>query len=126
MCDCYGKCRKHLTDLTILQLPKPLQTNMLKLSLWVFSWIRREPCSIQREVLNRAAKKRSILDHDTVDLLELYDHLDRIAKKRTGPATISVSEFFTLMKYPQSTRNFLNDRRVPLNDIQALRKRVSK
>ena len=126
MCDCYGKCRKHLTDLTILQLPKPLQTNMLKLSLWVFSWIRREPCSIQREVLNRAAKKRSVLDHDTVDLLELYDHLDRIAKKRTGTATISVSEFFTLMKYPQSTRNFLNDRRVPLNDIQALRKRVSK
>ena len=112
--------------LTILQLPKPLQTKMFKLSLLVFSWIRREPCSIQREVLNRAAKKRSVLDHDTVDLLELYDHLDRIAKKRTGPATISVSEFFTLMKYPQSTRNFLNDRRVPLNDIQALRKRVSK
>ena len=100
---------------------------MLKFSLWVFSWIRREPCSIQREVLNRAAKKRSVLDLDTVDLLELYDHLDRIAtKKRTGTATISVSEFFTLMKYPQSTRNFLNDRRVPLNDIQALRKRVSK
>ena len=112
--------------LTILHLPKPLQTKMLKLSLWVFSWIRREPCSIQREVLNRAAKKRSVLDHDTIDLLELYDHLDRIAKKRTGTATISVSEFFTLMKYPQSTRNFLNDRRVPLNDIQALRKRVSK
>ena len=99
---------------------------MLKLSLWVFSWIRSEPCSIQREVLNRAAKKRSVLDLDTVDLLELYDHLDRIARKRTGTATISVSEFFTLMKYPQSTRNFLNDRRVPLNDIQALRKRVSK
>jgi hypothetical protein len=99
---------------------------MLQLSLWVFSWIRPEPCSIQREVLNRAAKKRSLLDLDTVDLLELYDHLDRIAKKRTGTATISVREFFTLMKYPQSTRNFINNRRVPLNDIQALRKRVSK
>ena len=96
---------------------------MIKLCLWALSWVRPEHCSIQREVINRASKNRSIWDLDTAELLQLYDHLDRIIKKRTGIVTISVREFFTLMKYPLSSLNFLNERRVPLNDIQALRKR---
>ena len=98
---------------------------MLKLALFFAKLVRKEPCSIQREVLNRLAKKRGAWDLSSTELIELYEHMNAITKKRTGPATISPSEFFTLLKYPDSASNFLNDRKVPVNDLESFKKRIT-
>ena len=98
---------------------------MLKLALFFAKLVRKEPCSIQREVLNRLAKKRGAWDLSSSELIELYEHMNAITKKRTGPATISPSEFFTLLKYPDSAANFLNDRKVPVNDLESFKKRIT-
>ena len=98
---------------------------MLKLALIFAKLVRKEPCSIQREVLNRLAKKRGAWDLSSTELIELYEHMNAITKKRTGPATISPSEFFTLLKYPDSASNFLNNRKVPLNDLESFKKRIT-
>ena len=98
---------------------------MLKLALFFAKLVRKEPCSIQREVLNRLAKKRGAWDLSSSELIELYEHMNAITKKRTGPATISPSEFFTLLKYPYSASNFLNDRKVPVNDLESFKKRIT-
>ena len=98
---------------------------MLKFALFFAKLVRKEPCSIQREVLNRLAKKRGAWDLSSSELIELYEHMNAITKKRTGPATISPSEFFTLLKYPDSASNFLNDRKVPLNDLESFKKRIT-
>ena len=98
---------------------------MLKLALFFAKLLRKEPCSIQREVLNRLAKKRGAWDLSSTELIELYEHMNAITKKRTGPATISPSEFFTLLKYPDSASNFLNDRKVPVNDLESFKKRIT-
>jgi len=98
---------------------------MLKFVLFFAKLVRKEPCSIQREVLNRLAKKRGAWDLSSTELIELYEHMNAITKKRTGPATISPSEFFTLLKYPDSASNFLNDRKVSMNDLESLKKRIT-
>ena len=98
---------------------------MLKLALFFAKLVRKEPCSIQREVLNRLAKKRGAWDLSSTELIELYEHMNAITKKRTGPATISPSEFFTLLKYPDSASNFLNDRKVPVNALESFKKRIT-
>ena len=98
---------------------------MLKLALSFAKLVRKEPCSIQREVLNRLAKKRGAWDLSSAELIELYEHMNAITKKRTGPATISPSEFFTLLKYPDSASNFLNDRKVTVNDLESFKKRIT-
>ena len=98
---------------------------MLKLALFFAKLVRKEPCSIQREVLNRLAKKRGAWDLSSSELIELYEHMNAIIKKRTGPATISPSEFFTLLKYPDSASNFLNDRKIPVNDLESFKKRIT-
>ena len=98
---------------------------MLKLALFFAKLVRKERCSIQREVLNRLAKKRGAWDLSSAELIELYEHMNAITKKRTGPATISPSEFFTLLKYPDSASNFLNDRKVPVNDLESFKKRIT-
>ena len=98
---------------------------MLKLALIFAKLVRKEPCSIQREVLNRLAKKRGAWDLSSSELIELYEHMNAITKKRTGPATISPIEFFTLLKYPDSASNFLHDRKVPVNDLESFKKRIT-
>ena len=98
---------------------------MLKFALFFAKLVRKEPCSIQREVLNRLAKKRGAWDLSSSELIELYEHMNAITKKRTGPASISPSEFFTLLKYPDSASNFLNDRKVPVNDLESFKKRIT-
>ena len=76
--------------------------------------------------MNRVAKKRAVWDLSSEELVFLYTHLDKVVKKRMGMGTISPSEFFTLLKYPQSTLNFLADKKVSINDIDALRKRIDR
>ena len=98
---------------------------MLKLALIFAKLVRKEPCSIQLEVLNRLAKKRGAWDLSSSELIELYEHMNAITKKRTGLATISPSEFFTLLKYTDSASNFLNDRKVPVNDLESFKKIIT-
>ena len=91
---------------------------MLKFSLWLARFVAKEPCSIQREILNRIDNKRASWDQSSQDLLFLYQHLDKIIKKRRGFATIRPSEFFTLLKYPNSSINFIKQVKVPINDLE--------
>ena len=99
---------------------------MLKILLFFSKILAKEPCSIQKEIINRSQKRRSQWDHDTLELVELYDHLDAISKKRTRPGTLKPSEFFTLLKYPTSSLNFLNGRKVPFNDFEKLKSELNK
>ena len=98
---------------------------MLKLILHIVTRMRKEPCSIQKEVINRSSKRRGQWDYDNQELIELYDHLDSICKKRTRPGTINPSQFFTLLKYPTSSLNFLNGRKVPFNDLEKFKSEVN-
>ena len=98
---------------------------MLKLILHIVTWMRKEPCSIQKELINRSQKRRATWDHDNIELIELYDHLDSICKKRTRPGTINPSQFFTLLKYPTSSLNFINGRKVPFNDLEKFKSEVN-
>lgn len=99
---------------------------MLKILLFFSKILAKEPCSIQKEIINRSQKRRSQWDHDTLELVELYDHLDAICKKRTRPGTLKPSEFFTLLKYPSSSLNFLNGRKVPFNDLEKFKSELNK
>ena len=99
---------------------------MLKIILNLAKGINKEPCSIQREVITRASKRRGLWDLDNQELIELYDHLDTLVKKRTGVGTLSPGQFFTLIKYPTSTHNFLNGKKVPLNDLEVFRASIKK
>ena len=99
---------------------------MLKLILYIAKGFVKEPCSIQKEIINRSQKRRSNWDHDAMELVELYEHLDAICKKRTRPGTINPSQFFTLLKYPASSLNFLNGRKVPFNDLEKFKSELNK
>jgi hypothetical protein len=94
---------------------------VIKILLTISSWIRKEPCSLQKELINRSKKQRALWDLDNQELLELYSHLDDICKKRTGVGSITPKEFFTLLKYPRSALNFLSGRKVPFNDLESFK-----
>ena len=94
---------------------------MIKLSLYLAKLVYREPCSVQREILNRLQKKRGAWDATNSELLEIYEHLDALVKKRTGMGTLSPGQFATLLKHPNSTLNFIQCRKVPINDLEKFR-----
>ena len=94
---------------------------MFKLILHLSKLFFREPCSVQREILNRLQKKRSAWDASNDELLDIYEYLNSIIKKRTGVGTITPKEFVLLMKYPASSLNFLGGRKVSLNDLERFR-----
>ena len=94
---------------------------MLRLVLTIAKLFFREPCSVQREILNRLQKKRGAWDEANDELLEIYEHVNAIVKKRTRVGTISPKEFMMLVKHPTSALNFLNERKVPLNDLEKFR-----
>lgn len=94
---------------------------MLRLILTLAKFFFNEPCSVQREILNRLQKKRGIWDADNQELIDIYYHIHAIVKKRKGVGTITPNQFFTLIKHPTSALNFLNERKVPLNDLEKFR-----
>ena len=99
---------------------------MLRLILLLAKRVNREPCSVQREILNRLQKKRGSWDASNDELLEIYEHLDKITKKRTGIGTISPKEFMSLLKHPTSALNFIGGRKVPFNDLEKFRNEYCK
>ena len=94
---------------------------MLRLVLTIAKLFFREPCSVQREILNRLQKKRGAWDEANDELLEIYEHVNAIVKKRTRLGTIGPNEFMMLVKHPTSALNFLNERKVHLNDLEKFR-----
>ena len=94
---------------------------MLQLILQLSKLFFREPCSVQREILNRLQKRRSAWDANNDELLDIYEYLNTITKKRTGVGTINPKEFSFLLKHPTSSLNFLSGRKVPLNDLERFR-----
>ena len=94
---------------------------MLRLLLTIAELFFREPCSVQREILKRLQKKPAAWDATNDELLEIYEHVNAIVKKRTGVGAITPSQFMTLLKHPTSTLNFLNERKVPFNDLEKFR-----
>ena len=92
--------------------------------LYLAKWFFREPCSIQREIINRSSKKRGAWDASNDELVDIYDHLDAIVKKRTRPGTITPGQFFTLIKHPTSALNFIQGRKVPFNDLEKFKSQV--
>ena len=94
---------------------------MLQLILHLSKLFFREPCSVQREILNRLQKRRGAWDASNAELLEIYEHVNSIVKKRTGVGTITPGQFATLLKHPTSTLNFIQGRKVPINDLEKFR-----
>ena len=94
---------------------------MLQLVLTIAKLFFREPCSVQREIMNRLQKQRGAWDATNDELLDIYEHVNSIIKKRKGAGTITPGRFMTLLKYPTSSLNFLNERKVPLNDLEKFR-----
>jgi len=94
---------------------------MLQLILHLSKVFFREPCSVQREILNRLQQKRGAWDAGNDELLEIYEYVNTITKKRTGVGTITPKEFMVLVKHPTSALNFLSGRKVPLNDLERFR-----
>lgn len=94
---------------------------MLRLLLTIAKLFFREPCSVQREILNRLQKKWRAWDAGNDELLDIYEHVNSIIKKRTGVGTITPGQFMTLLKHPTSSLNFLNERKLSLNDLEKFR-----
>ena len=95
---------------------------MLVLILQITNWFYREPCSVQREILNRLQIKRSTWDVSHSELLQIHDTLYRIVKKRTGVGTLNPAEFMALIKNPQSALNFCQGKTLPTNDLERFRR----
>ncbi|MDB2505884.1 hypothetical protein N9X04_00685 [bacterium] len=92
--------------------------------LYLAKWFFREPCSIQREIINRSSEKRGAWDASNDELVDIYDHLDAIVKKLTRQGTITPGQFFTLIKHPTSALNFIQGRKVPFNDLEKFKSQV--
>ena len=96
---------------------------MLKLILVITSWFQKETVSLQREILNRLSKKRPLLDYSSQELLERYEHANRLIKdRRTKPQGFSGIMF--LLGHPRTVLNLLNGKKVPIADFEKFRKLV--
>ena len=99
---------------------------MFKLILMIARVFVKEPCSLHREIINRSHGKRSSWDHSSSELLELYEYLAVLTKKRTRVGTLNYKEFSTLVKHPTTSLNFFRDRKIPLNDLERFRLTIKK
>ena len=96
---------------------------MLKLILVITLRFRRETVSLQREILNRLAKKRPLLDYSSDELLERYEHANRLIKDRRTK-TIGLTGLMFLLEYPRTALNLINGKKVPIAEFEKFRKRV--
>lgn len=94
---------------------------MLTLLLYISRLVRKEPCSLQREILNRLNKKRPMWDYSNEELVELYDHISVLTKRTQGLGFLRFNQLRTVLKYPVTSLNFLKDRKIPINDLEKFR-----
>ena len=93
---------------------------MLRICLMLARLFRAEPISIQREILNRLAKKRPQLDHSSTELLELYEHANELIKSRRTKSIPWAGVKF-LMEHPKTALNLLNSKKVPVEELERYR-----
>ena len=96
---------------------------MIKLILVITLWFKRETVSLQREILNRLAKKRPLLDYSSDELLDRYEHANRLIKDRRTK-TLRFSGIKFLLDHPRTALNLLNGKKVPIAEFEKFRKRV--
>lgn len=97
---------------------------MLVLLLHLAKWFYKEPCSIQKEIINRYTKKRASWDATNDEIVVIYDHLALLVKKRTRIGKLTPAQFFTLIKHPTSALNFIQGRKVPFDDLIKFKNQV--
>ena len=91
---------------------------MLKLILVITLRFQKEAVSLQREILNRLAKKRALLDYSSHELLEYYVHANRLIKdRRTKTRGVSGIRF---PDHPRTALNLVNGEKVPLPSLKNL------
>lgn len=96
---------------------------IIKLILKIASIFRREPISIQREIIMRASSQRGSWDLEIEELLHIYDRLNSIVKKYQRKMGIKYSEIGYLLCYPKTSLNLINGKKVPFNDLEQIRKK---
>ena len=99
---------------------------LLITSLWVLKLFRSEPCSIQREIINRSANTPSKWGYSDANLLELYDYLAEVCRKvKTRQGSVGFAEWQVAAKHPTSSLNFLKNRQLPVNELTKFRSTVA-
>ena len=96
---------------------------MLKLILVIALWFKKEPVSLQREILDRLARKRPKLDYSSQELLDRYEHTNRLIKDRRTK-TLVYSALVFLLEHPRTALNLLTGKKVPIAELEKFRKRV--
>lgn len=96
---------------------------ILKLTLIIALRFKKETISLQREILNRLAKKRPLLDHSSHELLERYEHANRLIKGfRIKSQGFSGIRF--LLEHPRTALNLMNGKKVPIAEFEKFRRLV--
>ena len=93
---------------------------MLKLILVITLRFQKETVSLQRQILNRLAKKRALLDYSSHELLEYYVHANRLIKDRRTK-TRGVSGIRFLLDHPRTALNLVNGEKVPIAEFEKFR-----
>ena len=83
--------------------------------------LRIESRSVQREGTVRLRGSSQPFNTTLQEFIERYEKLDRLTSKLNYNQRITVSESLYLMRYPKSTLNFLNDKKIPLDEFQKLK-----
>ena len=96
---------------------------MLRLILVIALWFKKEPVSLQREILNRLARKRPLLDYSSDELLDRYEHANRLIKDRRTK-TLGFSGIRFLLDHPRTALNLMNGKKVPIAEFEKFRKHM--
>ena len=96
---------------------------MLRLGLLIALWFQIEKVSLQREILNRLSKKRPLLDYSSQELLERYEHANRLIKDRRTKSQ-GFSGIMFLLGHPRTALNLLGGKKVPIAEFEKFRKLV--
>lgn len=99
---------------------------MLQFILSLVCYLYQEPCSLQREIMNRLEKKRITLELSDEELLLVYEHINIIIKQSNRRFLISPNHFKTVLRFPRSALNFLRDKKVPINRLEDFRTMITK
>ncbi len=75
--------------------------------------------SLQREILDRLAKKRPKLDYSSQELLDRYEHANRLIKDRRTK-TLCILRFVFLLSIQEPVLNLLSGKKVPIAEFENL------
>jgi len=97
---------------------------MLRIILVIINIFRKEKSSIQREILNRNAQKRPLLDYSNRELLEIYEHLVEVMSYRIKFNRAKISDFHFMIQYPKTALNIINNKALPIEVVENFKKKI--